>query len=1023
MIFDQYSRYRACAHFLAQAGYLPGKSVLDVGSGPESLFGSFLDEQDLTFVDPLIAPLEGGEHIAGDVFNSRLDARRFAFVTGIDVLEHVPSNSREVFLERVSSLASDGLVLAFPSSECKVAAEVDCHINAHYRSIFGRDYGWLKEHFEHALPSVRATCRTLEMLGWQCQVIGHGHAPWLKELLSFVVCCWDIPFLKPIVLNVSEQFNHELFQSDFKPPHYRSFIVATRGPMGKLQAPHGAISDAVASERFRLLMDDAYRQYFSASMRRISGPDSLVANVACMERDIALIERDGLLASQDNMRRERDATAAWLDAVRRSNSWRMTLPLRCGARWLRHGLGDADRQRLGEALRRRYHRLPLPFFAKQWIGRARRAARLTVPSELHAVPFSAPLRGPGPQTDGMPDYIVWGVIDWHFRHQRPQQLALALAASGRRVFYISPNFTDDARGGFAAECLDELGRIFQIKLFLAGAPVIYSTDPGREILKRLRASIAELLDWADCQEIVSLIQHPFWHGVAAVLPNSRMVYDCMDHHEGFGNNTKSLLRLEEELLCQADLTITTSSWLEEAVASRVMRRALIRNACDYSHFDRVPTRVWRDAQRRRVIGYYGAIAEWFDVELVEAVARQHPECCVLLIGADTVNARARLSGLRNVVMEGEVPYARLPEYLHGFDLCLLPFKVMPLTLATNPVKIYEYLSAGKPVVAVDLPEMAQFEGLVRTATGQRAFLAAVCEALDAPESDVLRQRRKAFAQGQTWRDRAAVLVRHAEAPDHEPRVSVVVVTYNNLAFTRVCLASLDRYSQYPQLEIIVVDNASADGSPAWLMEWAAGKENRKLILNDDNKGFAAANNQGLAAASGDYLVLLNNDTHVTPGWLRTLIRHLRRDRTIGLIGPVTNNIGNQAKIAIEYAGMDEMLRQSAAYTRRRIGDVFPIRTAAFFCVMLPRSTWERVGPLDEAFGRGFFEDDDYCRRAERLGLRVVCADDVFIHHHLSASFDQLKQKDRQKLFDDNKKIYESKWGTWISHSHVREAVE
>lgn len=246
-------------------------------------------------------------------------------------------------------------------------------------------------------------------------------------------------------------------------------------------------------------------------------------------------------------------------------------------------------------------------------------------------------------------------------------------------------------------------------------------------------------------------------------------------------------------------------------------------------------------------------------------------------------------------------------------------------------------------------------------------------------------------------------------------VSVIVVTYNNLALTRACLKSLEEHSDYPKIEIIVVDNNSQDESQIYLSEWVKQKSSHKLILNNDNKGFAAANNQGLKVAEGEYLVLLNNDTYVTPGWVRTMIGHFKRDASIGLMGPVTNNIGNEAKINIEYKTMDDMLKKAAAYCRRNIGKVLPLRTVAFFCVMMPRTTYERVGDLDEVFGRGFFEDDDYCRRVEELGLRITCAEDVFIHHELSASFDKLKQHDRQKLFEENKKTYEAKWGEWEPH--------
>lgn len=740
-----------------------------------------------------------------------------------------------------------------------------------------------------------------------------------------------------------------------------------------------------------------------------------IAGQAVVERDVAAAERDAAAA-------ERDAAAALVNQLKNSASWRITRPLRFFARLARYGFSNADRQRLTQGLRYYYHRLPLPTSIKKFLsfayhqvfGKVKRVLRH---SALRVIQFHAPTIKPAARAEGSPDYVVWGVIDWHFRHQRPQQLVLALADTGRRVFYVSPNLVDDERAGFEVEALDASGLLFQIRLFVKGAPAIYSAAPNLEIVNQLRASIGEVLDWADCKQLVSMAQHPFWCDVASVLPNSRLVYDCMDHHDGFGNTGETLAQLEKALFGKSDLTITTSAWLDQAVAEHTRRRALIRNAGEYGHFSRVPESIYRDPMGRRIIGYYGAIAEWFDLDLVAAVAKRHPECCILLIGADTVSAKSRLGKLPNVTFVGEVPYNKLPYYLYSFDLCLLPFKVIPLTLATNPVKAYEYLSAGKPIVSVDLPEMSQFDGLVYVAADQAQFLNAVDQVLAQPEPGDLIQRRKDFSEGQTWKHRVEALIQHAESSGHEARVSVIVVTYNNLELTRACLASLDEHSQYDNLEIIVVDNASSDGSPALLENWASVGNNRKLILNYDNRGFAAANNQGMSIATGDFFVLLNNDTYVTPGWVRTLVSHLKRDKSIGLLGPVTNNIGNEAKIDIHYADMGEMLVKSAAYTCRHIGQVYPLRTAAFFCVMMGRETFERVGPLDEAFGRGFFEDDDYCRRIEKLGLRVVCAEDVFIHHQLSASFNKLKQQDRQKLFEDNKKIYEAKWGEWIPHGY------
>lgn len=618
----------------------------------------------------------------------------------------------------------------------------------------------------------------------------------------------------------------------------------------------------------------------------------------------------------------------------------------------------------------------------------------------------------------MPDYYIWGIIDWHFRHQRPQQLAQCLANSGRRVFYISPDFIQNGKAGIKIEALDKSHSLFQIKLFLNKPSPIYNQAPQLDAITQLRESVGKLLYWANSQSVISLVDHPFWTQIASALPNNRLIYDCMDDHQGFtDNNITATLELEKMLLSKAALTITTSNYLFKKVESYCKNSVIIRNAADYSYFSRKPENVYQDPQGRKIVGYYGAIAEWFDLQLIEKLAKEHPETCVILIGKVTVNINTKLVNLPNVIFIGEIPYSRLTFYLYSFDICLLPFKKNSLTLATNPVKIYEYLSAGKPVVTVDLPEIDQFDQLVYKAKDQDDFLLKTKLLLENPESPTIAQQRQLFAKSQTWDHRFQDLIQQAELVIADPRVTIVLVTYNNLSLTKECLESLERYNQYQNVELIIVDNASTDGSPTFLTHWASTREHCKVILNNTNKGFSAANNQGLEIATGAYLVILNNDTYVTPGWIRTMVNHLENNHNIGLIGPVTNNIGNEAKINITYTNMNEMLQQSAQYTFQHIGKLIPLKSAAFFSVMMPRSTYLRVGNLDESFGRGFFEDDDYCRRVEQLGLDIVCAEDVFIHHHLSASFNKLPQHERDNLFQRNKEIYEKKWGQSITHQY------
>lgn len=717
---------------------------------------------------------------------------------------------------------------------------------------------------------------------------------------------------------------------------------------------------------------------------------------------------------------------AHIQLIKNSYSWKLTRPLRFSMRLLKHGLSVEDKSKLLLSIRNLNQRLPRgiqelnrALFGKWLRSMVRPTANIVatesntgVPQLIHIGKSSV-----APAISSGKDFIVWGVIDWHFRHQRPQQIAQALAAEGDRVFYVSSNLIEANKPGFSIEPLDKDGRLFQIHLCVKSLTVIYHHAPTAAVIQQLLASVGELMLWAKTAKIINLVQHPFWYPIAQQLPNSQLVYDCMDHHEGFENTGKEVVALEHNLFRVADLTVTTSGFLDDIVAKHTPRREIIRNAGEFEYFAKVPRSIYRDPQGRKIIGYYGAIAEWFDIELIRQLSQRFNDCLILLVGADTVNAKAQLKPQKNIIFVGEVPYVELTHYLYAFDVCLLPFKVIPLILATNPVKVYEYLGAGKPVVAVDVPEIKQFGNLVRVGTNHENFIEQVSTVLTEPVSEAAIADRKAFAEQQTWHHRARDLARALNGLHVQPKVSVIVVTYNNLDLTKQCLMSLDKYTDYSNLEIIVVDNASSDDSPAYLREWAQQGDNRILILNPDNKGFAAGNNQGLVIATGDYLVLLNNDTHVTPGWVSSLVKHMQRDETIGLLGPVTGNIGNEAKIAIQYADMDEMLIESSKFTFRHIGQLTPLRTAAFFCVMISRTAYDKVGLLDEAFGIGFFEDDDYCRRVEQAGFTIYCADDVFIHHHLSASFNKLKLETRQKLFEQNKVTYEKKWGPWVPHNY------
>lgn len=252
--------------------------------------------------------------------------------------------------------------------------------------------------------------------------------------------------------------------------------------------------------------------------------------------------------------------------------------------------------------------------------------------------------------------------------------------------------------------------------------------------------------------------------------------------------------------------------------------------------------------------------------------------------------------------------------------------------------------------------------------------------------------------------------------------SIVIITYNNFEYTRQCLESIYEKTEWPDFEVIVVDNDSRDGTPGLLSEYAEEYANFRVILNPTNEGFARGNNIGAAAATGEYLIFLNNDTVVTAGWLSGLIRYLQ-DPTVGMVGPVTNASGNETRIRVDYGDLVEMKAFALEHTTSHQGQSFEILMLAFMCVAMRRNVFEEIGPLDERFGLGMFEDDDYALRLKQNGYKLLCAEDVFIHHWGSASFSKLNTTEYWTLFNQNLQKFEAKWDcTWYPHQNRQELL-
>jgi glycosyltransferase involved in cell wall biosynthesis len=345
--------------------------------------------------------------------------------------------------------------------------------------------------------------------------------------------------------------------------------------------------------------------------------------------------------------------------------------------------------------------------------------------------------------------VILPIIDWEFRKQRPQHLALQLQRAGFSVTYVRKEFWM-GRGSVQVD----LGRGIK-GLFLPGPEglSIYRTIPAKETVDRwLEVFRRHFPATRDGQDIC-LVQWPFWADLALALKEElgwSLVYDCLDEYAGFPGIPAGFAPLEDRLIRGGDLILATSEFLFEKCAAGNDRTKMLRNGVDLGEFSReAPKRRSSDPRERAVIGYVGAISDWFSVEIIKYIAQARPDWRVVLVGLPTHPRVAELARIENVSLLGEISYHKVPRVAAGFDVGTIPFDINPLTRATNPVKVYEYLALGLPVVATAIPEVVRLGRLVYSAGDPESFLTQIERALQEDSSE-RRGVRRGFARRHSW---------------------------------------------------------------------------------------------------------------------------------------------------------------------------------------------------------------------------------------------------------------------------------
>lgn len=357
------------------------------------------------------------------------------------------------------------------------------------------------------------------------------------------------------------------------------------------------------------------------------------------------------------------------------------------------------------------------------------------------------------KSEDKPIILSLSFIDWSVPlYQRPQHIAIQLAKQGFLYFYNTRNYYDFMDGyKHVGENMyltnrfdDVLERVNSKKKYIH----LYSTNMYQEDDERIEGALKKGFK----------IIYEYIDEISEKISGQKIPKFVLNRHE-------RLLRDEENVI-----VIATATKLYNDVAKyRKKNFKLVTNGVVYEHFNNIKKIVPKEMkvvvnEKKPIIGYYGALASWFDYKLIKEVAKLRKDWNIVLIGWDYDGSLGK-SGLRNIEnihIIPSVPYEILPTYAQWFDVCTIPFVINEVTESTSPVKLFEYMALGKPIVTTAMPECKRYESVIIAENKAIKFVESIEEGIKDKENKEYLKVLKEEALENTWERKGNILVEMLE---------------------------------------------------------------------------------------------------------------------------------------------------------------------------------------------------------------------------------------------------------------------